>query len=172
MRLPRSRSPAQGLLLTQSEAASICSRGTTSALASGGSRCAVGGAERSHLRAQPRPALARGDPRAPASIYTDYFGRALRLARRGDVTLTRLEVEARLAGCEFPVAWRCGAPLYLSGMWLRPAATEPSLRERVFIRKPVCPSGLARARLPLLGASGQMAEAGDLTQPRHEPGAS
>lgn len=46
---------------------------TTSGPRSGGSRCAVGGAEGPHLRAQPRLALERRGSRPPTSIYTALF---------------------------------------------------------------------------------------------------
>lgn len=74
-KVPPSTSPAQRLLLTDKPNClqSLQRPLTTSGPASGGSRCAVGGAEDHHLRAQPRPALARNGPRPPASIYTALF---------------------------------------------------------------------------------------------------
>lgn len=83
---------------------------------SGGSRCAVGGAEGPHLRAQPRPALALCGPR-PRGQYL--YGAILVACSDWPAGVTtrplRLEVEARVAGRELPAAW--SAPLYLCGMW-------------------------------------------------------
>lgn len=50
---------------------SVCA--VVSGSTSGGSRCAVGGVEGPHLRAQPRPALALRGRRPPVSIYTALF---------------------------------------------------------------------------------------------------